>query len=38
MTSVDGQHETGEGLDSVVNLGRSEEWLDAPKVRVGSAR
>ncbi len=38
MTSADGRHETGEGLDSVVNLGRSEEWLDPPKVRVGSAR
>jgi len=38
MTSSDGRHETGEGLDSVVNLGRSEEWLDAPKVRVGSTR
>ena len=38
MTSADGQHEAGEGLDSVVNLGRSEEWLDPPKVRVGSAR
>jgi Acetoacetate decarboxylase (ADC) len=38
MTSGDGQHETGEGLDSVVTLGRSEEWLDPPKVRVGSAR
>ena len=38
MTSADGQHGTGEGLESVIDLGRSEEWLDPPKVRVGSAR
>jgi hypothetical protein len=24
--------DTGEGLESVVGLGRSEEWLDPPKV------
>ena len=30
--------EPGEGLESVVGLGRSEEWLDPPKVRVGSRR
>ncbi len=30
--------EPTEGLESVVGLGRSEEWLDPPKVRVGSRR
>ena len=30
-----GRHEPTEGLESVIDLGRSEEWLDPPKVRVG---
>jgi len=36
VTSESGDHPTGEGLDSVVGLGLSEEWLDPPKVQVGS--
>ena len=37
-SSEDGRHETGEGLESVVGLGRSEEWLDPPKARVVDLR
>ena len=33
--SPEAEHEEpGEGLESVVGLGRSEEWLDPPKVLV----
>ena len=38
VTSRDGRHPTGEGLESVVGLGRSEAWLDPPKSRVGGPR
>ena len=35
LTSAGERAEPGEGLESVVGLGRSEEWLDPPKVLVG---
>jgi hypothetical protein len=35
LTSADQRAGAGEGLESVVGLGRSEEWLDPPKVLVG---
>jgi hypothetical protein len=38
LTSDRPLDEPGEGLESVVGLGRSEEWLDPPKVRVGGRR
>jgi hypothetical protein len=34
LTSGEEQAELGDGLESVVGLGRSEEWLDPPKVLV----
>jgi hypothetical protein len=34
LTSAGERAEAGEGLESVVGLGRSEEWLDPPKVLV----
>ena len=37
LTSDDPQSVRSEGLESVVDLGLSEDWLDPPKVRVGGA-
>jgi hypothetical protein len=38
LTSDDSESVRSEGLESVIDLGLSEEWLDPPKVRVGGAR
>jgi hypothetical protein len=38
LTSRQPVRDTPEGLESVVGLGRSEEWLDPPKARVGEHR
>ena len=38
LTSDAPMAEQGEGLESVIDLGLSEEWLDPPKARVGGRR
>jgi len=38
LTSDGPMAEQGEGLESVIDLGLSEEWLDPPKARVGGRR